>query len=533
MTLRSKKCQTLLKLKSINNAPNVQKVDNIPIVLALPLSVANSVSYYMTKLIEVAFTPIDGVRLSDIGLLQQFVLADQNRAFTMSDLEDMNVKQFVSTYEDYIQDCILPLRARISELKNVINMGRGSIEYISPTYIRTQVPAHKQDVIDTYFQSYSSERTGMFCSALYKEVSNQAVDAFQTYAQKVNNMFFAVNYFLHNGDLYYVSSLSGSGDWTKTQVSIDDIVYSNGNWIGVRLNSSLATYIGPSLSSMQSRSVSIPQLPSTMEYKGIAASDNGILCILLTKNASTGQGKGIYILACSNLTAATLSFSLITISNNDSDKAGNIVYKNGIFLIRNNGSNKIHWSVNGTTWNTSSNNFDMLSDMTTPVNSVSVYCRYGWVVPGQSKIHILPQFNNTKFTSFFLGVKSKLLSTVISPAVEPLSYEHEVSATFVDSAGATHSITSLKAYQNGIIEFSDSQGSRYRFGDTHLYPITISNLVIAAEQASINITSMNPMNDHTDIGKDGQRIRNIWAEKYDGDVNSKGTSHVVWGAVAN
>ena len=160
MTLRSKKCQTLLKLKSVNNAPNVQKVDNIPIVLALPLSVANSISYYMTKLIEVAFTPIDGVRLSDIGLLQQFVLADQNRAFTMSDLEDMNVKQFVSTYEDYIQDCILPLRARISELKNVINMGRGSIEYISPTYIRTQVPAHKQDVIDTYFQSYSSERTG-------------------------------------------------------------------------------------------------------------------------------------------------------------------------------------------------------------------------------------------------------------------------------------------------------------------------------------------------------------------------------------
>lgn len=354
-----------------------------------------------------------------------------------------------------------------------------------------------------------------------------------TYIKKVNNMFFAVNYFLHSGDLYYVSSTSSSSDWTKTQVSIDDIVYSNGNWIGVRLNSSLATYIGPSLSSMQSRSVSIPQLPSTMEYKGIAASDNSILCILLTKNASTGQGKGIYILACSNLTAATLSFSLITISSNDSDKAGNIVYKNGIFLIRNNGSNKIHWSVNGTTWNTSSNNFDMLSDMTTPVNSVSVYCRYGWVVPGQSKIHILPQFNNTKFTSFFLSVKSKLLSTVISPAVEPLSYEHEVSATFVDSAGATHSITSLKAYQNGIIEFSDSQGNRYRFGDTHLYPITINNLVIAAEQASINITSMNPMNDHTDIGKDGQRIRNIWAEKYDGDVNSKGTSHVVWGAVAN
>ena len=352
--------------------------------------------------------------------------------------------------------------------------------------------------------------------------------------KNVNSTFFMLPYAGHI--LYYTNDIELYGDtWTRITQNVDDICFYNGTWFAVYLCTTFNIYNGSSLSSLSLKNKTIPTMPDTMDYHSMAISDSGVLCILASIYNVGGDLEGIYILTCNDLSAGTLEFSLITLADSETDSSSDISYDNGIFIIRGIKTGKIYYSLDGETWTTSNNTYPILMDTNSELRAriKSTISPYGWVMPNKTGIVIIPQFDNMPLVNFFLDVKSKLLSSVQSPNVEPLSYEHDVSGTLIDALGNSYTITKMKLSNSGLIEITTSSEDNFKFGAEELYPITIKNLVISSEQASVNITSMNPMNNITDIGKETNKIRKIWSVNIDSNVNSEGTTNKVWGAVAN
>lgn len=352
--------------------------------------------------------------------------------------------------------------------------------------------------------------------------------------KNVNSTFFMLPYAGHI--LYYTNDIDLYGDtWTRITQNVDDICFYNGTWFAVYLGTTFNIYNGSSLSSLSLKNKTIPTMPDTMDYHSMAISDSGVLCILASIYNVGGDLEGIYILTCNDLSAGTLEFSLITLADSETDSSSDISYDNGIFIIRGLKTGKIYYSLDGETWTTSNNTYPILMDTNSELRAriKSTVSPYGWVMPNKTGIVIIPQFDNMPLVNFFLDVKSKLLSSVQSPNVEPLSYEHDVSGTLIDALGNSYTITKMKLSNSGLIEITTSSEDNFKFGADELYPITIKNLVISSEQASVNITSMNPMNNITDIGKETNKIRKIWSVNIDSNVNSEGTTNKVWGAVAN
>lgn len=334
---------------------------------------------------------------------------------------------------------------------------------------------------------------------------------------KLNNVYF---YLPIVGSYYYSESID-SGSWTQLN-NVESICYLNNTWYAINTGSYTTSFVlkkGQDLSSLYEVPISIPTLPSDwINIVGVSVNNNGVLCVLFSAHTTGSNTGGIYVLRCDNLNEGTLSFSLITIdSESNAYPKRNITYNNGLFMIVDMGKGIIWHSPDGLSWQSSTTYNSLISQYL--LNTVSyarpIFGGYGYIVTGDHSVIIFPQFDNTYFVNFFLSVKDKLEDGIAVPSVEPLSYEHDVTANLIDGYGDEYQIAKMKISNDKTIYFTTSDGKELSYGIEELTYITLTNLVISAEQASIEITSMNPKDSVTDIGKESNRIRKLWSKEID------------------
>ena len=367
---------------------------------------------------------------------------------------------------------------------------------------------------------------------------------------KINDVYLAKQYITNN--IWYTNDSSlASSTWKNISVSnANSVAYSNGKWYVAKFDGvSIDLYSGTSLSSLSKKT--IDSYVSVLADYGYdygfvdMLSDGKYLYFVAWTTNYNDTEHGFYI-GCVDGDLSSIDFYDNIgdfLQDNIDGISDNLIvadlYRNTIVLrfpstglLFSISTDAVKESDYQSYSQTQNNDLKTEVDILKPLKCA--YGKAGFVIPGKKAAFIYPHYDNKKVTNFFLSVKNKLLSTFSpAPVVEPLSYEHNVSGTFVDYDGSSKTITKMKLSQAGIIEITDSTGGKYKFGDTEKYPIEIKNLVISAEQPSINISDINPMNNEMDIGSDNNRVRKIYANNLSGNVNEEGTTYKVWGAVFN
>ena len=184
-----------------SNTQNMAAVGNIPYPLAFLSSLSSSISNAFVKIVETTITPTNGIRYSQIGLFQYLSLIDREKMISIRDLQEADVKTFVSRYDAYMQSCVLPFKARFQDGTNFLSVGKGSLKNISPSNLAELVD--NGDDAWAFLSATSVSSSGTTCNVFWTQYLlpsvSPAMQIYRDYTLKKLNISDASEVELSNG----------------------------------------------------------------------------------------------------------------------------------------------------------------------------------------------------------------------------------------------------------------------------------------------------------------------------------------------
>lgn len=121
------------------DSPSKTRVANIPVFMALPASVASTFGATMLNLIDSIYTPIDGMRFSDIGFLQNYEMLRAEKFIRLDHTKEG--ANFKKDFKKYIRECVGVALINILGEETSPYLGDGviTLEKIKPDKISAEV----------------------------------------------------------------------------------------------------------------------------------------------------------------------------------------------------------------------------------------------------------------------------------------------------------------------------------------------------------------------------------------------------------
>lgn len=223
------------------DSPSMARIENVPVFLALPASVASTFGATMLNLIDSLYTPIDGMRFTDIGFLKNYDMLRTEKFVRLDNTKEG--AEFVSEFKQYLRDCVTVALVNVlgKDPKAFIGDGVISLEKIKPGNIDA-------DTMDSLRDSH-----GETCSRAYENLENKYI----------KNSPLLKNYANH------VAKSQGFSSFAAAQHTFNILHERFG--AGVEMTKEMNKYVGLQMQASLSEAVSEARYADSLGLTGIQA----------------------------------------------------------------------------------------------------------------------------------------------------------------------------------------------------------------------------------------------------------------------